>query len=338
MSDLIPATRRDAVAQALLTAFGVREPDAPPVALAGGLSGAKLMRIRVGGVPYVLRLEAATSAYADPARARTYACMRTAAGAMLSPRVWHADPDEGVTIIDHIATAPLADYPGDGEGFITELAQALRVLHQTPPFPPGVDFLDGVAGLIERHLVAGLLGTEATAEVFAAFEGLRAAYRPRPRDLVSSHNDLNPANILYDGRRLWLIDWEVAFLADRFLDLAAVANWFGQDAAGEHRLLSAYLGAEPDAEAIDRLRLMRAANHVYYGVIFLIGAAAERPGVRLGEDSLDAPSLAAFRERLRAGQMDLALWENRVAYGKARLATALDRMRSPAFAAALDRL
>lgn len=338
MSDLIPAARRDAVAQALLKTFGVRDPDAPPVAMAGGLSGAKLMRIRVGGVPYVLRLEAAASAYADPARARTYACMGTAAEAMLSPRVWHADPDEGITIIDHIATAPLAEYPGDGEGFLTELAQALRVLHQTPAFPAGVDFLDGVSGLIDRHRAVGLLAASESEEVFARFEALRAAYRPRPQDLVSSHNDLNPANILYDGRRLWLIDWEVAFLADRFLDLAAVANWFGQDAVGEHRLLTAYLGAEPDAQATARLRLMRQANHVYYGVIFLIGAAAERPGVRLGEDSLDAPSLAAFRQRLRAGELDLALWDNRVAYGKARLAAALEGMRSPDFAAALDRL
>lgn len=338
MSCLVPDARRDAVAHALSAAFGTGEMDGPPVALAGGLSGARLMRIRVGGVPYVLRLEAAASPYGDPARARTYACMRTAAAALLSPRVWHADPDEGITIIDHIPLEPLADYPGDGEGFLAELAQALRVLHQTPPFPPGGDFLDGVAGLIPRLQGSNLIGAGATEEVFARFYGLRAAYRPKPEDLVSSHNDLNPANILYDGRRLWLIDWEVAFLTDRYLDLASVANWFGLEAAAERRLLGVYLGGEPQGDQLARLRLMRQANHVYYGVVFLIGAAAQRPEARLEDESLDGPSLAEFRQRLRAGGFDLSAWENRVAYGKARLAAAREGMRSPEFAEALAAL
>ncbi|MFC3067868.1 phosphotransferase [Phenylobacterium soli] len=334
----IPEARRADVAAALVAAFGTSELDAEPVVLSGGLSGARLLRIRLGGVPYVLRLEAEASPYAPPARARTYACMRAAAEAVLSPRVWHADPAAGITIIDFIPQAPLADYPGDGEGMLVELAQSLRVLHQLPPFPAEVDFLDGVAGLIERHLAAGLLSPETTAEVFERFQELRTLYRPRPADLVSSHNDLNPANILYDGRRLWLIDWEVAFLADRFLDLAAVANWFGQDASGERRLLGAYFGREPEGDELGRLRLMRQANHVYYGVIFLIGAAAERPGVRLGGDALRGPSLEELRQRLRTGGLDLASWENRIAYGKARLSAALVGMRDTTFGAALAAL
>lgn len=28
---------------------------------------------------------------------------------------------------------------------------------------------------------------------------------------VSSHNDTLPANILFDGKRLWMIDWESAY-------------------------------------------------------------------------------------------------------------------------------
>lgn len=338
MSCLIPENKRPAVEQALRAAFGASAPDGPPVALSGGLSGARLMRIRVGGIPYVLRLETEVSAFGDPARARTYDCMRAAADALLSPRVWHADPEAGVTIIDHVPQVPLSEYPGDGDGLLVELAQALRVLHRTPPFPPAEDFLEAVGGLIRRHHASGLLAPAVTAEVFARFDALRGAYRPREEDLVSSHNDLNPANILYDGRRLWLIDWEVAFRADRFLDLAAVANWFGRDAAGEELLLRAYLGSEPDPVQRARLRLMRQANHVFYGAVFLVGAAAERPGVRLEAQSLDAPPLADLRRGLGDGAFSLQPWENRVTYGKARLAEALSQMRGPAFAEALDAL
>jgi hypothetical protein len=334
----IPDEKRDAVARALSVAFGTPSLDAPPVRLSGGLSGATLLRIRVGGIAYVLRIEPPNPLSGQGLAVRTYACMRAAAEAMLAPRVWYAEPEDGVSIVDLVPQVPLAEYPGDGDGLTVELAQSLHLLHDLPPFPEATDFLEGVAGLIAAYAAAPLLGPSATEEVFAGFEALRARYRPRPEDLVASHNDLNPANILYDGRRLWLIDWEVAFRADRWLDLAAVANWFIEDAAREDLLLRTYLKAEPTAEQRDRLRLMRTVNHVYYGVVFLLGAAAERPGARDPVGDLSGPSLSELRQGLRTGAFDITAWENRVLYGKARLAEALAGLRGGACIEALERL
>jgi len=333
----IPDEKREAVARALLSAFGTASLDAPPVRLSGGLSGATLLRIRVGAIAYVLRIEPPNPLSGQGSAARTYACMRSAADALLAPRVWYADAEDGISIVDLVPQAPLAEYPGDGEALIAELAQSLHVLHALPPFPEATEFLPGVAGLIGAYRAAPLMPGSATEEVFARFEDLSARYRPRPEDLVASHNDLNPANILFDGRRLWLIDWEVAFRADRWLDLAAVANWFIEDAAREDLLLRTYLKAEPTADQRDRLRLMRIANHVYYGVVFLLGAAAERPGASVPGD-LGGPTLSELRQGLRTGDFDITAWENRVLYGKARLAEALAGFRGGACEAALQRL
>jgi aminoglycoside phosphotransferase len=337
MTCLIPEAKRAAVARGLTAAFGTPELDVPPVALSGGLSGARLLKIRVGGIAYALRLEGPTNSFGDPAR--SFGCMQTAADALLAPRVWHADPAEGLAIMDLVPTKSLAlDYPGDGRGKLVELAQALRVLHATRPFPPLVDFMEGMGGLIAQQRATDLLPPGTTQAVFELFVGVAAVYRTRDEDRVSSHNDLNPNNVLYDGRRLWLIDWECAFLADRYVDLAAVANWFAADADGKDLLLRTYLGAEPSAEQRARFEVMRAVNHVYYGAIFLVAAAAERPDARWPEGTLaDGPSLGALREGLRAGTFTMQPWENRVTYAKARLAQAQADMEAAGFSAALAR-
>lgn len=338
MLSAIPHSRRTSVAGALIAAFGTAELDAQPVPLTGGLSGAMLFRIRVGGIAYVLRVEREVPLMGEGTRARTYACMRTAAAAMLAPRVWHANAEEGVSIVDLVLQVPLQDYPGEGEAFLVELAQAVRVLHGvTPPFPAGVEFLPGVESLITTHLANPLVAPAATADVFARYRSLVARYRSRPEDLVFSHNDLNPGNVLYDGRRLWLVDWEVAFRADRWLDLAAIANWFCDDASREDLLLRTYLKAEPSADQRARLRLMRIVNHVYYALVFLIGAAIERPDAAMSE-SLSGPNLAELRIGLKTGAFQLGLWESRLAYGKARLAEAIKGLRDEACARDLDRL
>src|SRR4051812_41579851 len=88
--------QRPAVERALTTAFATTDLDAI-TPLTGGLSGAEVFRVRVGGVAYVLRIERSRDGFNDPRRA--YACMRIAAGTMVAPRVWYADPDDGVAIL-----------------------------------------------------------------------------------------------------------------------------------------------------------------------------------------------------------------------------------------------
>ena len=327
MSCPFPEAKRAAVDRGLMAAFGTTQLDgAQPVR--GGLSGAGVWRIRVGGIAYLLRIETASDSLRDPVRG--HACLRTAAAAFLAPRVRYADAADGVSISDFVQPHSLAlDYPGAGHALVVELAQAVRVLHETPAFPPLVDGLEAMDGLIARLRAMDILDGAATAELFARYDAVRAGYRTRAEDLVSSHNDLNPGNVLYDGVRLWLVDWEAAFLADRYIDLATVANWFTRDAAGEAMLLATYFGRAPAPEERARFDRMRLVNHVFTGAIFLNGAMAERPG-RLEDRTLAGPDLTALHAGLGTGDFDILAWENRVAYGKARLAAALAGLRGGA--------
>lgn len=325
----IPESKREAVAKALIAAFGTSEFDAI-TPMSGGMSGALVYRIRVGGIAYLLRLEGTRDAFRDPDR--WYRCMTIAAGAYLAPRVRYADPTDGVAIMEFIVERSLGeDYAGSRAQMLTEAAQTIRALHEAPAFPPLVDYVDGVAGIVGQLQASGLLTSEAMAQVLGRYGALRQAYRTAPEDLVSSHNDLNPRNILYDGRRLWLVDWESSFLADRYVDLATLANFLTRSAEEEEVLLHNYFGRTPDARQRAKMQVMRQLNHLFYGAIFLAGAAAERPGVGEGRLGLDGRSTVELHQGLAAGDFDLDAWEGRVTYGRSRLAAAVAGMATPAF-------
>ena len=66
---------------------------------------------------------------------------------------------------------------------------------------------------------------------------------------MSAHNDVNSRNVLFDGERLWLIDWELAFRSDPFADLASVANNFAEVPDVAARVLEGWLGRPPDDDA-----------------------------------------------------------------------------------------
>ena len=331
----LPQAYRPAVTRALKAGFGTTEMDSL-VPLAGGLSGALTDRMRVGGVAYLLRLETRRDGLQDPHR--WHPCMAIAAQACLAPRVRYADATDGVAILEFISEQSWThDYAGTHRDLIVEAAQAVRALHQTPAFPALMDYMEGMDAVWSGFLATGLLAKAATAELLERYSRVRASYRTDRADLVSSHNDLNPRNILYDGRRLWFIDWESAFLADRHVDLATLANFITHDAGEEDLLLATYFGQPPDSRQRARHLVMRQVNHLFYGLIMLTAVARMRPGDRV-DGGLDGPSLAQIHQDLGAGTFVLDGWDGQLAYGRARLAQALAGMKTDAFDQALRQL
>ena len=78
----------------------------------------------------------------------------------------------------------------------------------------------------------------------ALADELEAAQAPLP--IVFGHNDLLPANILDDGDRLWLIDFEYAGFSTAMFDLAGATSNAGLSADDAEDFLSAYFEGAPD--------------------------------------------------------------------------------------------
>ena len=69
------------------------------------------------------------------------------------------------------------------------------------------------------------------------------------------HHDVHHLNLMSDGSRLWLLDWEYAGLGDPLFDLASICCYHEYDDQLRDQLLRAYRGRVIDAE-LQRLQRM----------------------------------------------------------------------------------
>src|SRR6516225_5575477 len=142
--------------------------------------------------------------------------------------------------------------------------------------------------------------------------------------MVPSHNDLfKPDNILFDGHRVWLVDWEAAFLNDRYAELAVVANLVTTNEAEERVYLQEYFGQPPDHYQLARLFLMRQVAHMFYAMVFLFLGSSGKPI----EWSEAVPEIREFHQRIWAGEVNLAGNHTKTVYGRVHWVQLLQNMR-----------
>jgi aminoglycoside phosphotransferase (APT) family kinase protein len=314
----IPENKTAAVTRALNEAFGVDEFEDIQVPH-GGLSTALVFRMLVRGKAYLLRLIMRADAMGDPTR--QIACMKTAAEAGIAPMVRYASIEDRIIITDFIEAKPFPENPAP------MLARTMRTLHGLGGFPKALqvtNYMDTVDGFIGRFRAAKILPESTTEEIFRLYAAVPKVY-PRDESLVACHNDLKPQNIIFDGDRFWLVDWEAAFLNDRYSELAVVANFFVRD---EDEYLEAYFGEPAGEWQKARFFLMRQAVHMFYASFFLLMAA--RSGAVVTPD-LEAPDFDEFHARVSSGELNTAAAEVQVPYAKVHLSRALRNMRGARF-------
>ena len=105
----------------------------------------------------------------------------------------------------------------------------------------------------ERHRLARELP-----RYLAAAERLEAAVGPV--EVAFGHNDLLAANLIDDGARLWLVDWEYAGFNSPLFDLGGLASNNELSPELEERLLELYFDAPATADLRRRYDAMKCAS------------------------------------------------------------------------------
>jgi thiamine kinase len=180
-----------------------------------------------------------------------------AARAGVGPRVLRCDHEENALVTELLpGTSWSRDYARTSTG-IARFAQLMREVHALP-IADGIKRVDALsvvqgywstleryghsAGSAEQRAMASVLGQQ-----------LRDDLRLR-----LCHNDVHHLNLIDDGQRVRLLDWEYAGLGDPYFDLAGICCYHDYDAEQCEQLLQHYLGRrDPTASArLDAARWM----------------------------------------------------------------------------------
>ncbi len=189
------------------------------------------------------------------------AASHAARAAGLSPAVFHAEP--GILVLDYIESKTLRPEDIQIPETRDRVIALLRHCHKdiaTHLRGPAVIFW--VFHII-RDYAAQLNDCQSLhAKLAQELAGISNSLEQQagPFDMVFSHNDLLAANILDDGARLWLIDWDYAGFNTPLFDLGGLASNNDLDASQERAMLETYFEMPLTDNLLHRFHAMKCAS------------------------------------------------------------------------------
>jgi len=229
-----------------------------PVPLGGGISNHNFLV--EDGEPYFVRIGEDVLVH-NVLRRFELAASRAAHAAGISPEVVHAEP--GAMVFRYVEGRTLAPEDLRSETMLERVVPLVRTAHEAIPkhfrgpapifwvFQVLRDYAARLAGDGHR-LTADLPPYMAAAERLEKMVG--------PVGIAFGHNDLLAANLIDDGSRLWLVDWEYGGFNSPLFDLGGLASNNELSPTFEERLLELYFEAPVTDHLRRRYQAMKCAS------------------------------------------------------------------------------
>jgi thiamine kinase-like enzyme len=230
-----------------------------PQPLAGGITNVNFV-VEDGGRRYVARIGDDILVH-QVMRFNELAASQAAHAAGLSPAVVYHDT--GVLVLDFIESTPLDEAAVCDPAMLARILPLIRRCHRDiPKHLRGPVLMFWVFHVLRDYAASlrdgGSRHTVRLGELLDCAGELEQAVGPV--EVVFGHNDLLPSNLLDDGERLWLIDWDYAGFNSPLFDLGGLASNNGLSAAQERWLLENYYDAPLTGELWHRYQAMKCAS------------------------------------------------------------------------------
>jgi Ser/Thr protein kinase RdoA (MazF antagonist) len=284
-----------------------------------GLSGAAVYDVATDAGEFVVRVLAGTG---REQWRRRIALLRVVADAGIAPPLAWVDEGERATVSPKISaqlSAALAD-PTARPLAIASVVDTLARLHRLPSDAfPAADPIAATRLLWDDQAAKpGFPAWAAPAVALIDQAAVRLDADPRR---VPSHNDMNPTNVLWDGTRAWLVDWDASGITHPYYDLAVLSMFLRLDDGAALDLLGRQEGTRISAEQADTFRALRRLGAILCGTMFLFLAGDLTSVVPRHLD--ETPTLLQFYARLRTGELALRSPLGQAMFGVAMLKEAI---------------
>ena len=232
--------------------------------IAGGLTN-RNFRVQVGDRTYFASIPGEHSELLAILRTDEIYNTRAAAETKASPRVLYYLPESGAMIVEFINGRTLTQADMHTPGMPERLASAVRRLHSARPFANDFDLFRLAASyrkiLAERQLPPP--------DAFDGYQPLlaevEASVRAHALPRRPCSNDLVPENLIDDGQKLWIVDFDYSGNNDPCSELgnAVCEADYNPEEAG--RLCAAYFG-ESDSRRLARMQLYAVMSDVTWSL------------------------------------------------------------------------
>ena len=224
--------------------------------LVGGLTN-QAYRVDVGDESFVVRIPGQGAEWLAIDRGNELHNTRAAAEAAVCPRVVHHFRDVNVMVLEYVHAETMSVESMNRPGMPTRLAQILKRLHAGPRFLHDFDMFETTRRYLRIVQELDISLPDDYPRALPEVDRIEAAFARRPVPTVPCHNDLLAGNILDDGRRLWLIDFEYSGNNDPTFELGNACQELEYDEPRVEEMCAAYFGdAHPDKLARMKLNIV----------------------------------------------------------------------------------
>jgi thiamine kinase-like enzyme len=231
-------------------------------ALSGGITNRNYL-VDAEGLDdrFVIRLGGNDTHLLGISREVEHAATVAAAGVGVGAEVVAFLRAEGILVTRFIEGTPMAELDIHAPPTILRVADSIRRFHDGPAIPGLFIPLRVVEAYRALALERGVAIPPEYGLALAIGRRIELALIVNPLELRPCHNDFLPGNLIDDGTRMRIVDWEYAGMGDPFFDLGnfSVNNELSE--VEDDALLAAYDGdAAPRRDRLGRLVLHRVVS------------------------------------------------------------------------------